>query len=127
MESHAVPPPPSFHHSPVQVFAAISITLSDAAPSGPFEGSPGTSQNFQRNSPVSASQALTKPRTPRSAPPLPTTTRPSNTRGAPVIDQGAESSKVRTSHTGVPFFAFRPIRRPSSVAITTLSFQKARP
>ena len=42
MESQAVPPPPHFHHWPVQVFAAIGITESEAAPSGPLAGSPGT-------------------------------------------------------------------------------------
>jgi len=36
-----VPPPPSFHHSPFQVFAALAIMVSEAAPSG-FAGSPGT-------------------------------------------------------------------------------------
>ena len=38
MASQTVPPPPSFHHSPFQVFAAIAM----ASFSKPFAGSPGT-------------------------------------------------------------------------------------
>ena len=40
--SQAVPPPPPAHHSPFHVCAARAITGSEAAPSGPFAGSPGT-------------------------------------------------------------------------------------
>ncbi len=41
MVSQLLPPPPVFHQSPVQVFAAIGMIESEATPSG-FEGSPGT-------------------------------------------------------------------------------------
>ena len=55
------------------------------------------------------------------------TTMPSNTRGAPVIVYGQSLPKVCAVHTGLPFFAFSPISRPSSVAMMTLPFQKASP
>ena len=38
MASQTVPPPPSFHHSPLQVLAAIAIALF----SNGLDGSPGT-------------------------------------------------------------------------------------
>ncbi len=41
MPSQSLPPPPRFHHSPVQVLAAIGMMESEATPSF-FEGSPGT-------------------------------------------------------------------------------------
>ena len=41
LEPQALPPPPTFHHSPAQVLAAIGMTESEAAPSF-FAGSPGT-------------------------------------------------------------------------------------
>src|SRR5262245_19361629 len=77
MPFHTVPPPPYFHHSPLQVFAAISI----AGLSKPFAGSPGTVQNCHSRLPVFASKQLSTPRVPlRSAPANPMSTFPSNTR-----------------------------------------------
>ena len=40
--SHALPPPPASQNLPCQVGRAIAIALSEASPSGPFAGSPGT-------------------------------------------------------------------------------------
>src|SRR5688572_7914840 len=88
MPSHIDPPPPIFHHSPVQVLAAASMALL----SNPFEGSPGTVQNFQSSLPVLTSNAATYPRNGGySAPALPMKTLPFATRGAIVIEYGVHS------------------------------------
>ena len=41
MASQSLPPPPRFHHSPLQVLAAVGMMESEATPSV-FAGSPGT-------------------------------------------------------------------------------------
>ena len=51
MPSQGVPPPPAFHHSPVQVLAAH---FSSGCSKG-FEGSPGTDHQRHNSLPFSAS------------------------------------------------------------------------
>src|SRR5688572_23379590 len=83
MPSQTEPPPPIFHHSPVQVLAAASRALF----SNGFEGSPGTVQNRQSSLPVLTSKAAMYPRNGgNSAPAFPMNTFPSATRGAIVIE-----------------------------------------
>src|SRR2546425_1505756 len=94
--SHTVAPPPAFHHSPLQVFAACSIALD----SKPSEGSPGTVYVRHTILPVSASYAEMYPRTPSSAPALPMMTRPFAIRGYPVMEYGLLLSNVSTLQAG---------------------------
>src|SRR6516162_9415407 len=99
MPFHTGAPPPSFHHSPVHVFAASSRS----GRSNGFDGSPGTVQNCQACLPVSASKAEKKPRTPYSPPLTPIMTFPPLiTRGAIVIVYGMFSGDTRVSHTIFP-------------------------
>src|SRR5215471_2586011 len=111
------------HHSPFQVFAAIS----SSGCSNGFDGSPGTAYQRHSNLPVSASKADRYPRTRYSAPPLPMSTLPLTTRGAPVIVYGKFVSVVCVVQISFPVFASSAINRPSSAPRYNLPFHAATP
>src|SRR5262245_55890647 len=118
MPSQIDPPPPSFHHSPVQVLAArFSASLSNG-----FDGSPGVTKKRQSSRPLSTSKAERYPRYGGNSPPaLPMKILPRATRGAIVIEYETESAgTVMTDQSSFPVAASSASSRPSITGTMTL-------
>ena len=104
-------PPPIFHCSPCHVFMPRSlprgprvIRLEVRSDQHVFVGS-GSDMRATRSCPLSASSAVSQPRTPNSPPLFPTSTLPLTTSGAMVIDSPRLMSPSFVFQTSFPVLA----------------------